>query len=388
MREKAILGLVIAGITVGVAAYAGRKQQKKSAKKRILESCAITAEKKKQYTEQKLKNLKGKKVLLIALPGYRDAIIKKMRELGAETDLINDKPNDGFMCKTLGRYKVGFYQNVISKYYKEQLEELRTRDYDYILSIRGEYTPIKTLQLLKTYYPNSKLILYMWDGLGKQNTKGIEEKWKYYDRVYTFDRIDYEAHKDEISFLPLYYYEDYLPEKSPDPNSANFKNDISFIGTGHDDRVRIVKEVMMQCKMRGMRCFSYFFVPHRLVFLKNKLMNRDFKDVEISDVCFEMMPFEQLYDTYSKSRCVVDVENKEQHGLTMRSIEMLGLRRKFITTNRDIVNYDFYNPNNILVIDRENPILDFSFFDKDYEMLDEYVYKKYCLSQWIIEVLK
>ena len=71
----------------------------------------------------------------------------------------------------------------------------------------------------------------------------------------------------------------------------------------------------------------------------------------------------------------------------MRSIEIIGLRRKFITTNRDIVNYDFYNPNNILVLDRKNSIVDMSFFDKPYEMLPDEIYEKYSLRNWILEVL-
>ena len=348
----------------------------------------ITAEKKKNYRENKLTNLKGKRILLIALPGYRDGILAKMRELGAEADLINDKPNDGFVCKTLGRYKIKFYQRVINEYYKTRLESLKNRDYDYILSLRGEYTPIETLKLLKSYYPKSKLILYMWDGLGKLNMKGIEEKWRYYDRVYTFDRIDYEEHKKELSFLPLYYYEDYLPVNGKDANSKDFTYDLSFIGTGHDDRVRIVKDVIKQYEQRGMKCFSYFFMPHQLMFFHDKILNPHFKDVQVSDVRFSRMPFEKLYAIYSDSRCIMDVENKEQHGLTMRSIEILGLRRKFITTNNDIKNYDFYNENNIFVLDREHPIVDFSFFEKPYEILDESIYQKYSLNNWILEVLK
>lgn len=353
-----------------------------------IDSNAVTAEKKKNYRENKLTDLKGKRVLLIALPGYRDGILAKMRELGAEVDLINDKPNEGFICKALGRYKIRFYQQAINDYYKNRLELLKNRDYDYILSIRGEYTPIETLKLLKSYYPKSKLILYMWDGLGKLNTKGIEEKWQYYDRVYTFDRIDYENHKAEISFLPLYYYEDYLPKEHKNPNSKDFTYDLSFIGTGHNDRIRIVKDVMKQCRQRGLTCFSYFFMPHQLVFLKNKVLNQNFKNVSKSDIKFEMMPFERLYEIYADSRCIVDVENQEQHGLTMRSIEILGLRRKFITTNKDIVNYDFYNPNNVLVLDRDNPVIDFTFFMNPYEELDKEIYKKYSLSNWIFEVLK
>ena len=72
----------------------------------------------------------------------------------------------------------------------------------------------------------------------------------------------------------------------------------------------------------------------------------------------------------------------------MRTIEILGLKRKFITTNKDIVNYDFYNPNNIMVIDREQPQIDFNFFDLPYEELDDNLYNKYSLKNWILEVLK
>ncbi len=335
-----------------------------------------------------LQELKGKRILLISLSGYCEGILKKMKDLGADADFINDKPNEGFICKTLGRWQVNFYQNVISRYYQKQLEPIKHCKYDFILSIRGEYTPIQTLKLLKEYYPDSKLILYMWDGLHKLNTKGIEKKWPYYDRIYTFDRIDYEAHKNQLSFLPLYYYEDYLPEVIKDSGNVELTYDLSFIGTGHDDRIHIVKDVMKQCERSGLRCFSYFFIPHQLVYLFNKMTNKHFRDVQRSDVQFKMMQLEKLYQIYAESGCVMDVENAGQHGLTMRSIEILGLRKKFITTNKDIVNYDFYNPNNILVIDRFNPVIDMSFFKKPYEILDEEIYKKYSLSNWILEVLK
>ena len=137
-----------------------------------------------------------------------------------------------------------------------------------------------------------------------------------------------------------------------------------------------------------MRTFSYFFVPHQLVFIWNKILNKNYKRVHYGDVQFKMMPFKKLYEYYANSRCIVDVENAFQRGLTMRSIEVLGLKRKFITTNEDIKNYDFYNENNILVVNRGNPVVDMSFFDKPYEILDDSIYYKYSLSNWILEVLK
>ena len=42
----------------------------------------------------------GNKVLFIALSGYSNGIVKKMKEMGLEVDYFNDKPNDGVICKT------------------------------------------------------------------------------------------------------------------------------------------------------------------------------------------------------------------------------------------------------------------------------------------------
>ncbi len=337
---------------------------------------------------KKLADLVEKRILLIALPGFSRGIIKQMKDLGAEADYIGDKPNEGVVCKTLGRLGFKWYQKVLTKYYAKKIAERANRDFDYILVIRGEYTTPCALKLMRKAYPNAKIILYMWDGLHKQNTRGIENKWHLYDKVFTFDRIDYEANKDKISFLPLYYYNEYLSQNASKPNSNEFKYDLSFIGTGHEDRIKVVEYVMRQCKRRGMKCFSYFFIPHPFVFYKNKLTDKNFKNVHKNDVKFEMLPFEKLYQVYANSRCVIDVENLGQHGLTMRSIEVLGLKRKFITTNKDIVNYDFYNPNNILVIDRKRPVVDMSFFETPYEMLPDELYEKYSLKNWVLEVLK
>lgn len=345
-------------------------------------------DKKKIVFDNKLENLQEKKILLIALPGYSNGIISKMKEMGAQVDYIHDKPNEGFIAKTLGRLGFRFYQNILNKYYAKSLEALKEKEYDFILVIRGEYTPKETLELLKEKYSSAKLILYMWDGLHKQNTRGIEKKWCFYDKVYTFDRIDYEANKENIFFLPLYYYDEYLPKNIKSANNTALEYDLSFIGTGHDDRVAIVKRLMEQGNKNGLNCFSYFYMPHKLVYIKNKLFNKSFKEVNSDDLKYEMLPFEKLYNIYANSRCVIDVENRGQHGLTMRSIEILGLKRKFITTNEDIVNYDFYNPRNILVIKRDDPQLDMDFFYTPYEELSEEVYKKYSLENWILEVLK
>ena len=66
---------------------------------------------------------------------------------------------------------------------------------------------------------------------------------------------------------------------------------------------------------------------------------------------------------------------------------MIGMNKKLITTNAHIKNYEFYNSNNISVIDRNHVEIDIKFFDSDYEPLLPGIYEKYSLETWIKEVL-
>ena len=58
-------------------------------------------------------------------------------------------------------------------------------------------------------------------------------------------------------------------------------------------------------------------------------------------------------------------------------------RKKLITTNTDIVNYDFYNPNNIFVWTEDCKDIPDAFFETDYEELPEEIFKKYSLENWL-----
>ena len=71
----------------------------------------------------------------------------------------------------------------------------------------------------------------------------------------------------------------------------------------------------------------------------------------------------------------------------MRTIEMIGMKKKLITTNKDIVNYDFYRPSNICIIDKNEIRIDQDFLESPYEELPDSVYEKYSLHQWVLDVL-
>lgn len=71
----------------------------------------------------------------------------------------------------------------------------------------------------------------------------------------------------------------------------------------------------------------------------------------------------------------------------MRIIEMIGMKKKIITTNKDIVNYDFYDSRNIFVLDRNDLNISLGAFSNRYFDVDDSVYNRYSLESWIYEVL-
>ena len=77
------------------------------------------------------------------------------------------------------------------------------------------------------------------------------------------------------------------------------------------------------------------------------------------------------------------MQHPKQTGLTMRTIETLGAKKKLITTNPHVKEYDFYRPENILIVDRYNPVITKEFLDAPWKEIPENIYKKYSISSWL-----
>lgn len=71
-----------------------------------------------------------------------------------------------------------------------------------------------------------------------------------------------------------------------------------------------------------------------------------------------MLSSEEKVKIQEQSRCILDTPLPTQSGITMRVIEGLVLKKKIITTNYNIVNYDFYNKEDFFVFSEDNFYID------------------------------
>ena len=326
------------------------------------------------YSAEKL--LIGKKAIVFYPDffGYGDKIIRQMKIMGIQATLYNSRAVKSAVGKAMFKVFPEIVIKMSENYFDKILKENRNEKLDYILVI--ERLPIKFLKTIKKEHPNAKLILYMDDSI--KNLKGIERRFKYFDKILSFDREDSKKYK-KIQFRPLFYSVEAASQKK------NYKYDLCFIGTSHSDRYFITKQIRKQCTEGKFYC--YLYLQSEFMFWLYKITKRTFRHALKQEFSFKKMDYKKNIEIEDTSKVILDIQHPAQTGLTMRTIEMIGLKKKIITTNQDIVHYDFYRPENIQVIDRKNAIIDKTFFDKEYVEISRSIYEKYSIRNWVLEIL-
>ncbi len=237
--------------------------------------------------------------------------------------------------------------------------------YDYMLVLCPELLHGEHLKYLCSKVGRS--IVFYWDGF--DHFPGYIDTVKYFDACYSFDPVD--AKKYDLRFLPNFWF-DNGPIPSPE-------YDLFFLST-YDSRFPVLKKIVDSFSCRGMT-----FSVHQYTKDANLLRESNVSGVNFYD---HPVPVLTANEMMKKARFVLDLQKTIQRGLTFRVFESMRLGRKLITTNSDIVNYDFYRPNNIFVWDESVVDLPSSFLESPYEPLPDEIYQKYSQESWVRTILE
>lgn len=97
----------------------------------------------------------------------------------------------------------------------------------------------------------------------------------------------------------------------------------------------------------------------------------------------EMISYAENIENVLHCKCVVDIVQQGQIGLTLRPLEAMFYKKKLITTNVDIQKYDFYQKENIFIWGKD-PITDLSsFLASPYKEIDYNIILHYTIDEWI-----
>jgi hypothetical protein len=314
--------------------------------------------------------LKGKKILYIdtKLFGYYKDIMAAMETAGATVDYIssgfsNIKETLSGALNLNTNPKHHYYTRVLKQYPFQKV-------YDYVWVKPAESIPIFFLQALKEKFSKAQFISYHWHPIQEKNISCLE---KIFDRLYSFDRADNGKSK-KIKYLPLFYTDEF---NLRDESVRNFVYDIAFVGNALiDERNVFLSKITEICNENNL---IYHFHMYSSLKAYMKMVYRRKKMPEVS---FRKLSRSKIADIFVKSRCVIDFNNPQQSGLTMRTFETLAAGTKLITTNKEIMHEPFYDPSYIYIIDKKNPQIDSCFvYDQDYQIPNQI--ENYSIHSWL-----
>ncbi|OZI28136.1 hypothetical protein CEG14_24800 [Bordetella genomosp. 1] len=324
-------------------------------------------------------SLQNKRVLYVAPKffGYEQDIGEEFRRRGAHADFLLDRPFNTPFMTAVTRFKRDWIIKAADRYYRDALAALPGADYDLVFVVNGQTLSEQTLQDWRKRFPGAVFVMYMWDSFG--NRPNAVTNMKYFDHVFTFDRND--AERYQLNFRPLFFVRGFEREPVAQPDY-----DISFVGTAHTDRYAVVSRVNAALPA-GAVPHWYLYLQAPWVYWAYRVLYRDFRNAPRSAFRFEPLAKATVQSIFNNSRAILDVEHAQQTGLTMRTLETLGARKKLVTTNTAVRDYDFYRPANVCIIDRQQPRIPDDFFTRPYEDIAPEIYQRYRLEGWLDEML-
>lgn len=306
--------------------------------------------------------------------GYDAHIVETLKEKGIEANHIKI---GAVSYENFGERLTNLFSKVFlgknlkyqkrQKFVIEQLDKLGHQDQ--ILVLNADTFDHSTLEYMKKCA--NRFITFLYDNLDRCP---VQDKLHFFDKIYSFDDKDIEKHGFER--LTNYNYLPFLSQEKQNPSE-----DALYI-TSYDKK-RIKQLDILSQKFEELRLKFDLYVIGKKSW-KNQLM----KPFSKNKIVFtrKRINHENLPEFYKRTKVILDLMRENQYGLSFRVFEAMALEKKIITDNEKIKNYDFYNPNNILVLNKDFSNIIKEFFETPYQSLPKEIYKKYTLEKWVEQV--
>lgn len=248
-------------------------------------------------------------------------------------------------------------------YHRAILKELENINHiDTAIYIKADFLSPKTIKEINKKCEKSVLLIS--DSIKRYpETKHI---LSLFDKVFSFEKKDCQEYN--LLFKPNFIY-NYSAE-----TTSQFKYKIFNISS-YDQRYPIFRKIG--------KCLSEMNIKYKIIIFTCR---------EVADPYLEFskkpLSIPEINEMMRESEILLDLHRNEQQGLSFRVFESLGLQKKLITTNKDIINYDFYNRQNIFVIeDIDNFSIPESFFQSAYFPIPGHILDKYLIENWVNELI-
>lgn len=324
-------------------------------------------------------NLFEGKTIILGIPKLFDLdslIENELKAVGLKTINISVHTNTFRYKNIFQRIESFIAKNFLGKkHYKQILNFNQSKDRlltelqkvdkaDYILIIRPEVYPLEFLKALKK--KGKKMVGYQWNGLNR-----FPRTYEYislFDRFFVFDGKDLEV----PAVLPTTNFYFTTIEKA----SPSDRTDVYYAGSFYRNRIADLCDLISKCRELGLTVHCHLFSKKKKRFLPCHLSTTK-----------ESLSFEQNIQFTYNTDLLLDLKVSEHEGLSFRVLDSVGFDKKLITTNHRVRDYDFFQPNNMLVWTGQSKEELAAFINKPYVIIPEIIKQKYSFKNWIQYVL-
>lgn len=310
---------------------------------------------------------------------YDEYIVGKLKEKGIEATHINigaftHKNHQERLKNTFSKVFLG--KNL--KHEKRQnfiIESLKKiGKQDQILVINPESIEERVHVEIRKY--TDRNMAYLYDSMSRNPAEHILH---FFDTVFSFE--DEDVKKFGFEKITNYNYLAHCPAEKHHP-----KLDLFYI-TSHDKN-RIARLNLLITQLADLKIKFEVIIAGKKSWKNQVAQLIDKKNASILKFRRRNICPIQLPKYYKNSKVILDLMRVNQTGLSFRVFEAMALEKKIITDNEAIKNQDFYNPNNILILNKDFSNVDASFFETEYEKIPKEIYDKYTLDNWVNTVFK
>jgi glycosyltransferase involved in cell wall biosynthesis len=256
------------------------------------------------------------------------------------------------------------------KFILDQLDKIGFQDQIMVINpelIDREYH-LKIKKCTKRY------IAYLYDSLERHPIGSLIEG--VFDDIYSFDKSDIKTNNfKEVS--------NYIYLQHPKEQLLTPRFDVCYLAS-FDGRISAMNRIAHE--LDRLKKSYQFVIVGKKTWLKKvvKLGNIN------SSIHYQIkrIKHEEIPNYYSDAAVVLDLVRCNQSGLSFRVFEAMALEKKLITDNQNIKCYDFYNPNNILVLNAEYNNITREFLETPYNKIPKVIYHQYTLDSWVTNVFE
>lgn len=213
---------------------------------------------------------------------------------------------------------------------------------------------VRVLRAIRPYLPKGvPCYIYYCNPVGTTFRRPAEELQAIRALGYRLTSFDpCEAERYGMACTGQYFR---YPEHQPD----NIDSDCFFCGLPKD-RAGTLQRLRTRLEAEGLTCD--FVIPHTPA---------------------EKLTYPQYLDRLARTRCVIDISQKGQTGLTRRPLEALFYGKKLLTDNPEIARYDFYRPQNVFILGKDPEEQLRAFIESPLAEVPETVCAAYDVNEWI-----